>query len=769
MLTIGFKTAGMLFFAKILSPLLLIDSKRNDVLSSYKQVFAMALFNFMSKIFISFATILAIGLKQAVFEVIAKSIDVAKATGGSGGVDMTANLGTLMFLVYISIFVVLFIQILAISKIEDACNKFMNFSVTEFVAIGKDLGGAAAKLAMVASAGVMVAPFAAVAAVAAAPALAAGAASLAGGIGSGAMSGLAGAKGALSGIGGNLMKGGFKTAAGQVSNAGSALAGGARTAANAGIDAAGKVADFTHGGAAGDRVRGMFGGSGGGGGQSTPDSLSADPKINPKSDNNKKRGGGSDDSGSDSGDSGSIPTAGGEGSQKPGNSGDTGSSGAKSRTNDSAKMSAEEKEQEKAKKAKEKRDHETPGFMKNKWLQPAIMGLKVFNGVHNLAKSGAEGNITNPLAAKSAFESGYKSSAGLASMVNHGQFSNTINDRVSESTKNFTDRALDRHSDDTKMTVHNGLKDSVTSTQLGDIDDEKAQEYDSLLKSVKEDPKNKESVNKLYSMSNNYNLKEEQKGGLEALLKQESQVKSEFAKRQSQEKLAVQKYLSDPTVRNANGLTQGLNDGTISRQTIMQSSGEISAVAEKTTDKSFQAAMKSADSIDVDKYKKDDDYRKSKEVQMKEKQMESLVGNDHARSQLIGQNNFINKLEKMGKINPNEAVAMKSFESKNEAENTINSLKSEIDTLKKTSYLEINKDLKIAKDDNSNVFIMKGNQMSEDGISLAQIQDPSLKEKLKKYKAAVDIIINDPSYVSKKIVSADQIQTMKQISDLIKE
>lgn len=762
MLTIGFKTAGMLFFAKILSPLILLDSKRNDVFSAYKSVFSMALFNFMSKLFISFATILAIGLKQGVYEVIAKSINVAKSGGAQAGVDMTANLGTLMFLVYISIFVILFIQIIAISKIESACNALMNWSVSEFVSIGRELGGSAVKVAMVASAGIMAAPFAVAAAAAAAPAIAASAGGLAASVGGSGMGALGGAKAALAGGGSMVSK---------LSGAGNALVSGGReigrTVANSGVSAAGKVADFTKGEASGDRVRSMFGGSSGGG-SSTPDSLSAEPKQDQKALNNKKRGEGE----SDGSDDGSSDDSSGSTVAKSGNSpkggGGSGSSGSKSNS-----IAGESREEKKEREAKEKKDSETPGFMKNKFLQPAIMGLKAFDGVLNVAEKGSKGQITSIGDASGAFGSGYSRGNGLGNAVDHNKFEYAMSERMNESSKAFAEKAagsLDNYSDDKKMLSHNSLKDSMQSANLGDMSSDQKNQFELLMNDVKSDPNNKENINKLYGMANNFSLEKQQKSGLEGLLREESQVKSEFAKKEKQEQKLIQKYLSDPTVRNANNLTQAVSDGTISRQVITNSSGDISAMAENKSDSAFNSMTKSIEGIDSEKYNKDQKYRNSKEIQAKEKQMESLLSNDYSRNQLIGQDKVIDQLEKLGKMKPDDAASMKSFSSSKDAENTINDLKKELETLRATSYMSINEDLKIATDDKSQVFIMNQNQVSSDGIVLSKIQNSELKEKLVKYKAAVDIIVNNSSsYINKKIVSEDQVQIMKKISDLIKE
>lgn len=766
LLTVGFKTAGMFFFAKLMSPLILLDNKRTSVFNAYKSVFSMALFNFVSKLFISFSALMAIGLKNGVFDIMAKSIGSAASGTGAASLGNTGSLGTLMFLTYLGIFIVFAIQIKAISKITDMCNALMNFSVENMVSIGGEISGGAVKLAMLGSVALMAAPLLAGAAVAAAPAMAGAVASAGAGMAGSGAGALLSAKGAMTGAGAAMKAGNFMGPSGafsHLSNAGSSLMEGGRAMARSGynsaVDAGGSIADFAQGGGSGDKLRNMFGQQGGG---AFPESLSASKSSNgddsgeKKKSNNSKRkssdsSGGSDDEGSNSGGATSNNN---EGAGSNSNSGGTRSNRARQNNETDASK-------------------EPAGFLKNKWIQSAALGLKAFDGGLSAVEGFATGKSLTPMDAIKDFKRGYSKGDGLGNQINHKAFQEQLNSSIDQGRSSFvnnTNRILDNYSDDAKMAMHNKLKDDVNSVSMGDMSSEQGAQYEELLTKLKENPKDKEAVNNLYNLSQNYNLQEKQKEGLENLLRSDRGVSSEFERRRNAEQRIISKYMNSPTMQNASGLTTALNSGMISRKMISDSSGSLSAVADHRSEISMGRMSDAVQQIDADRYKNDESYKSSRDVKKKEQQMEALLASEYARSNMVGKKDLVDQLTKLGKMNPEDAAALKQFESKNDAENTINQLKKEVETLKKTSYMHINEDLKLGTDDDNNIFVMNSNNAIEDqGVLLSNITDENLKHKLLKYKNAVDIIIkNSNEYIGKKIVTEDQVQIMRKISSLIK-
>lgn len=266
----GFASAGTMFFAKLISPLIILDRFRGQVISAYKLVFATTLFGFVAELFVFFSTILTLGMRDACFNIV---IPYLLKGQGESGVEFAILSATLSIMVYIAVTSVLVIQVYSLVKIPDACKALMNLQVETFVSMGAELAGVGAKLGMAVGAAVLAAP----------ALIAGGAAIAAGGAGAGAIGGLAAGTGKLGAI------------ASKAGSLGKMAVKGAQVATNVGRKAGavvskygGGAADFVYGKDAGDSVRKALGTESYSGNKGGADTSTIKTKTQEKTDSKLK-------------------------------------------------------------------------------------------------------------------------------------------------------------------------------------------------------------------------------------------------------------------------------------------------------------------------------------------------------------------------------------------------------------------------------------------------------------------------------------------------
>ena len=152
----GLATAGMIFFAKLITPFLLLPKERKNVISAYRTLYAITLFGFVVDIFLFFTTVLMMGLHYGTYEVmkIFFSDAATAATSTSASVAFTAKFTALLMMTYFTIIVILIINIMALSKVKSTCLSLASFSFSKLVNVGNELVGASIKGAVAASAAI---------------------------------------------------------------------------------------------------------------------------------------------------------------------------------------------------------------------------------------------------------------------------------------------------------------------------------------------------------------------------------------------------------------------------------------------------------------------------------------------------------------------------------------------------------------------------------------------------------------------------------------
>jgi hypothetical protein len=157
----GIGSAGMLVFAKLISPMLLLPKERKNVLGAYRTLYAITLFGFVTDLFTFFTSLLMMGLHYASYGVFKQLFNDAAKAGDSAYniIQFTFTFYQLLLVVYFTILVILIVNIIALGKVKETCLTIANFSFSKLVSLGGELVSsgisASAKIAaVVAGAGV---------------------------------------------------------------------------------------------------------------------------------------------------------------------------------------------------------------------------------------------------------------------------------------------------------------------------------------------------------------------------------------------------------------------------------------------------------------------------------------------------------------------------------------------------------------------------------------------------------------------------------------
>lgn len=133
----GITAAMGLFFLKILSVLMVIPSYRDRVLGMWKTVMSASLYGFAMNLVIWISVIITKALNEATVNIVIKSLTSA-AAGGSA-VSAGAQIYTMMIANFLTAFVILAMQVVALAKVPKLCEQLMNLSLNEIVNLGENL------------------------------------------------------------------------------------------------------------------------------------------------------------------------------------------------------------------------------------------------------------------------------------------------------------------------------------------------------------------------------------------------------------------------------------------------------------------------------------------------------------------------------------------------------------------------------------------------------------------------------------------------------
>jgi hypothetical protein len=761
----GFQAVGLLVFAKILSPLFLIESKRREVISAYQNVFALTLFGFVSQLFVFFSTILTLGLRDATFQAIAPSVVSSGPMSSASSVDFTANLGTLSILVYTSMFVIMMIQIQALTKIIPACKALMNFSVSSFVAIGEELGAAGVKM------GLMVAG-AAVGGVT---------------LGGAAIAGMA-AKGGLATAGGAALKGSFgktaQTLAGKAQSFGNKAQRGAMRMAGGAIE---NVA----GTEAADKFRFLLGGQQGAQSGQAP-SILGKKAGNNNGDmsnlrDNKKDGGdggGNDDGGGSSGGgSSNKPNNDGGGKEGASRGGPYKNNKSEKAGNSSSSASSEggSSDENPFSKESKKAYRNMPsgrkaGFLNNKYIKAGLGGMKagmnLASGTLGVMEAGASGNFKNPLSSIGTFKDSFSKGAGTNIA---GAYQSNVVDAMN---KSFDDIAanpemmdaireynisIDNVSYSDRIARQQEMQAKLNAQNFNIMSEKEKDEFSVLTsKASSPDSMSEDEMNKLYGYANNYELDMIQ-GEMLKKAKQNEFVQDSFKTKKSQETAQIQQYLSAPTAQNSIQLSSAISSGSISKQTLKDNSKQLEKISNEKTKEAMNDLTNDVYGVNLDKLN-DPKYANSTSVQSVKNRVNAALSNANSRAILIGANNAV-ALEKMGIISGEDLKTLMKFNNVQEAMDAIKEFRQDIQPIIQNRKFNVSEDTIVKFDSNLEPMgIFKANDKIAEKL-FAKDMNPSLIQKMEKYKKAMDIMNDNPEKFSD--IRDQEKQLMNIIANLL--
>jgi hypothetical protein len=158
LLSLGITTAFALTMAGVFTPLALINSSfEGRIIGLYKNVFAVGLFTFVHKFILWVATVVTGAIYQATTSIFIKQIAASIKSSGTFQSGSSSSLSILLTSNFIAIFVIIFMQIVAVAKIPSISRDIMNLSLTSIVNLGETLIGSAMGLAKLVGLGTLVA------------------------------------------------------------------------------------------------------------------------------------------------------------------------------------------------------------------------------------------------------------------------------------------------------------------------------------------------------------------------------------------------------------------------------------------------------------------------------------------------------------------------------------------------------------------------------------------------------------------------------------
>lgn len=149
LVTFGIIAAMSLFFLKILSVFMVIPSYRGRVLGMWKTAMAASMYGFAMNLVIWISVIITKALNEATVNIVIKSLTNSSMGGSSA--TMAAEITTMMMANFLTAFVIMAMQIVALAKVPSLCNKLMNLSLEEIVNIGETLVSAGLGIAKIAA------------------------------------------------------------------------------------------------------------------------------------------------------------------------------------------------------------------------------------------------------------------------------------------------------------------------------------------------------------------------------------------------------------------------------------------------------------------------------------------------------------------------------------------------------------------------------------------------------------------------------------------
>lgn len=769
----GFQASLTLMFAKIMSPMILIPSKWPDVKKAYMIVFSTALFGFMSKLFVLAATILSLGLHAATYRVIAPRIYDA-GSGVMESVKLTAEINGLVYLVYFGIFVVLLLQIMSMMKINEACEAFMSFSVTQFVGMGQAVMGSAINGALALGAIVATAPLAA-GAMAGGAVLKGGAMAVAKGA-SGAASKIAG-----SGVGkmvgaskyGMKAKGWAGKGMGMASNASSSLA-------RKGMNSIGNLAEYGFGEEVGAKTKQMFGS--GGGVKKTPVSISASPdskaggegydEVKNKKDNSSKDN--SNESGastsSDREDNESRPGFGAQRKKqskkqnKKNKKNNSNESGASTRSETASEdradpfnafAAAEEKAASKKKANPFKNSPKGPKFLQNPVVKAALAAGNLANAWSGMASG------SDPLSgAMSGFRGGMgnkiqKGFEGISTSVSKKLDEAYLDEGFRNKVSDFN-RKIDNVDSDVKMETSLALQSSVGAmTSRGELngksespevmaDFEKFNSYQSAVRdnrSLSED-----DMKDLSRIKNSYDLNRNQQKTVGTLMSESKEFNGVIAEQKKNQEQLLNQYTKKPTAQNAQYLTEAINRGEISKDALTRPQ-ITQAISNQSAqyNKEFNSKLSAID----EKRLNDSAYVNKPEVRTTLAQADRFAENNSNLAGLVGNQGLAQNLSRLGKLESGYADSLSNMKDSQDIARTLDGFSQTVSKFTTPVAIGNNKFIRFSPDGNMMYFNGDAHDNKVTSISVNDIKDEGLVAELRKQKQAYVYSSNNPEIAVK--------------------
>lgn len=134
LLTFGIIASISMIFLKLLTPFIVIESFRPKVKSMWRDAMSVTLYGFVMNLIIWVSIVVAQGLNEATQKIILNKLSEGAGSGISPG-----DLYTLLLSNNLTMFVLLFLQIVAMAKTPKFCKMFMNLSLDSIVNIGDAL------------------------------------------------------------------------------------------------------------------------------------------------------------------------------------------------------------------------------------------------------------------------------------------------------------------------------------------------------------------------------------------------------------------------------------------------------------------------------------------------------------------------------------------------------------------------------------------------------------------------------------------------------
>lgn len=776
----GFGAAGMMFFVKLLTPLLLLNKYRSQVFSGYKLLLAMALFGFVSEIFLFFATVLTLGLREAAYNVAIPFMLESNVSGPAGVLQFTTTFGLVLVMVYIAIVSVLLIQIYALTKIPKACKMLTDLSVGGFVAMGGELAGMGAKLGMALGGAALAAPL-----------LATGGAALAVGAKGAALAGKGVASaGAGKGIVGSMMaKGGGTGAIGNMLQRGSqGLVNTANKVAKSGVEGASKGADFFKGKSSGDRIRGIFGGSSGGGSEGGSPKVGISKQIKDTSmikDGKKSVNKNLNDK------IGSKANVNEDGARKgldpfaSGSDGGGNKKGKKSSSKNNKSSNNLEDSRSGLKKLIDKGRQKSKAFdLLASTASGGLAGVQASRKVFNMTKDRFGGIVESGVSTASgggitSREISNFTKAPIKDIKNISKYStNKVSEALNnednkEKLKNWGE-SVGLESEDRLISGNSELLNSFSKTGEQELNISEAAQYDELAEKIKNNNFKKEEIAKFAALSRTRSLDEIQSKKFEEVSKT-NEYQNYIQKKNQEYLIEKSKYLSTGSSSSARNIASLMNEGF--------GSGDSSVIKKATSfnNKTYDNKMSSLneDLSMLNKHNNGDINLKLSERRALANQISeignSISSNNKMRSMIAGDSKGASLLSEAGFLTKEEADLISNVQVESKLKEMVKDIDSNI---LKDNNINIGNEFRVEYLDNGEDFLvrdMNGKVISDssESFKLSNISDTETRDKLKQYKTNIRYILENSNLMKdpkgNSFFTDSDIKKMISLNDLIED